>query len=113
MSAVKKRFMAKVKRNKNGCWDWQSYTKANYGGFYMDGDNKYAHRVSYTLFVGPIPPDGYIHHRCSNKLCVNPEHLQCTTWEQNLAEMCSRQALLKKIARLEKEIEKLRSAKCM
>jgi hypothetical protein len=49
-----------------------------------------AHRASYELFVGPIPVDEdgktlYIDHLCydsegySNKLCVNPEHLEPVT----------------------------------
>lgn len=112
MTAVKKRFMSKVKKNKNGCWDWCGHIRADYGGFFMDGKNKYAHRVAYALFVEPIPEDGYVHHRCSNKLCVNPKHLQCTTWEQNMAEMISRQSLLNRIAELEKEVAKLRSKTC-
>lgn len=113
MDEIKTRFMSKVKKNKNGCWDWQGYMRSRYGGFWMDGDNKYAHRAAYKLFIGPIPEDGYVHHKCSNKLCVNPEHLQCTTWEQNMAEMHSRQALIRKIEQLEKEIAKLREEKCM
>lgn len=108
MDDVKKRFMSKFKRNRNGCWDWTSFQRAQYGGFYMDGKSRYAHRVSYMLFVGPIPEDGYIHHKCSNKLCVNPEHLQCTTWNDNLAEMLSRQSLVRRIKKLEAELAQMR-----
>lgn len=52
--------------------------------------NKMAHRLSYEMHKGPIPLDEngetlFIDHLCydsegySNKLCVNPDHLEATT----------------------------------
>jgi hypothetical protein len=41
-------------------------------------------------------------------MCCNPDHLQCTTWQANLAEMLSRQSLLRRIRKLEAELTKLR-----
>jgi HNH endonuclease len=35
-----------------------------------------AHRVSYQLFVGPIPEGDTIDHKCEHKLCVLHTHLQ-------------------------------------
>jgi len=42
---------------------------------------EYAHRLSYRLFVGPIPstPRHEIHHTCANPSCINPDHLRCLT----------------------------------
>lgn len=44
-----------------------------------------AHRVSYELFVGPIPKGMTVDHICFNSLCVNPWHLQLLTRQENSA----------------------------
>jgi len=45
---------------------------------------KYAHRIIYELFVGPIPPGYVIDHLCRNTKCVNPLHLQAVTNRENI-----------------------------
>ncbi len=41
-----------------------------------------AHRASYRAFVGPIPEFAGIRQACGNRLCVNPDHLEQFT-QQN------------------------------
>jgi hypothetical protein len=108
MPTAEERLRAKVAANDDGCWMFTGKHRGNgYGSFWYNGKERYAHRASYEIFVGPIPKDGFIHHRCANRLCVNPEHLQCTTWEHNYAEMVARQAMLRRIKELEEEVERL------
>ena len=66
------------------CWQW---TGARCGEGYasvttVDGTTR-AHRASYEFYVGPIPQGALIDHKCRNKMCVNPEHLQPATYKQN------------------------------
>ncbi len=44
-----------------------------------------AHRVSYALRVGDIPPGLTLDHLCRNRACINPAHLQPVTITENLA----------------------------
>ena len=60
-----------------GCWIWQ-WSSGDYGTYWPDGSKGQkwqAHRWYYTQAFGPIPEGLEIHHKCRNKLCVNPEHL--------------------------------------
>jgi hypothetical protein len=42
-----------------------------------------AHRISYGLFIGPIPDSLTIDHLCRVKRCVRPDHLEVVTALEN------------------------------
>lgn len=84
--AMRERIKRSVTINENGCWDWiYRKDRHGYGKLSMRPNPKLAHRVAYEAFVGPIK-DGYtIDHLCFNKICCNPEHLECVTASVNTA----------------------------
>ena len=78
------RLMAKVETSPSGCWEWRAAMFANgYGQFRHKGQNVKAHRIAYELLVGLIPEGLTIDHLCSNKRCVNPDHLEPVTQLEN------------------------------
>ena len=46
-----------------------------------------AHRIAYTVFIGPIPKGLCVLHSCDVPSCINPEHLFLGTDYDNSADM--------------------------
>ncbi len=64
-----------------GCWIWLGHiNKKGYGNV----TSGWAHRVSFTLFRGPIPNGLEIDHKCRLRCCVNPQHLEAVTHLANV-----------------------------
>ncbi len=89
---AKELFFEHVRKLENGCWEWTgALTPSGYGVF--GGDR--AHRVSYEMFVGPIPYGLTLDHtchkpeecqtgeRCPHRRCVNFDHLEPVTTQIN------------------------------
>lgn len=66
---------------------WYSELTPNGQGYIMVASAKngreLAHRVAYKHFVGPIPDGLVVDHKCRNRECSNPDHLQLVTLEEN------------------------------
>lgn len=79
------RFVAKISPEPNsGCWLWEGkLNDAGYGYFHISRNWFRAHRLSWELENGPIPPDLVIDHKCQMRCCVNPDHLQVITQAEN------------------------------
>lgn len=69
------------------CWVWKKSLNINgYGRIRVGGRwgrDHQAHRVTYELFVGPIPDDLQIDHLCRVRACCNPPHLEPVTAREN------------------------------
>lgn len=74
----------------DGCWEWGGYILPHgYGSKSVGGKNVYTHRLSFTLFNGRDPV-GVVRHRCDNRKCYRPDHLEEGTKGQNSADMVKR-----------------------
>ena len=90
-----------------GCWEWPHRRDDGYGVTRYDGVRWRVHRLTYHHLVTPLSKAIVVHHKCGNRSCCNPEHLQGTTAAANTAEMFQRQALLSTIQLQQDEIHSL------
>ena len=105
-AAVEQRFLGYVDKTET-CWHWTGYVMSvGYGQFHWNG-TKRAHRVAYRLWIGEIPEGSVVHHSCSTRHCVNPEHLQIVSPNENIAEMLERTYYKERIKELEENIRQL------
>lgn len=91
------RFWSKVavKPGNNDCWDWKGAVNGNgYGNFRMPEYGRMnfsAHRVAFAITHGTWPDEGLVvRHKCDRPLCVNPNHLETGTHQDNMKDMVIR-----------------------
>ena len=71
------------------CWLWTgANTPDGYGRFHIGGKMVGPHRLTYEMFIGPIPISRHgkrvcLDHICRQPACVNPLHLRPFTWSEN------------------------------
>lgn len=68
----------------NSCWVWQkSCSSSGYGQFTKDKVYWNTHRYVWTKHHGDIPTGDVIRHKCHNRKCCNPEHLELGSHKDN------------------------------
>lgn len=91
---VADRFMRKIEMvPEAGCWLWiaSTYPDGRYGKFCMGrGEYDGAHRASWRIFKGAIPPGAFVLHRCDVSLCCNPAHLFIGSAQENMDDKTSK-----------------------
>lgn len=78
------RFWSKVDAS-GDCWEWTAGKVRGYGHFTLTRPHQMmlAHRFAWELLVGPIPEGLTLDHLCRNPVCVNPDHLEPVTLQEN------------------------------
>lgn len=99
---ARQRLMAKVTiadtphpRLGTPCWnhggaasnrDGHRYFWYSHGGV----KEQHAHRTSFRVHRGEIPSGMHVRHQCDNPACVNPDHLELGTHQQNMSDKALR-----------------------
>ena len=94
MTITEKRFWSKVRKGA-GCWVWTASKRSKgYGAFvYPQGGDIVqgrAHRYSWEIHRGEVPPGLCVLHLCDNPACVRPDHLFLGTKRDNNRDMCAK-----------------------
>lgn len=85
---VKLEFPGTLPVHEGPCWIWQGGNSGTgrgggYGRMSMHDRTVAVHRVMATHEYGFIPPHMHVDHRCENRLCCNPRHLEVCTHKKN------------------------------
>ncbi len=71
------------------CWEWQGSRRGDgYGQMYANSKHHAAHRLSFFIANYYFPP--VVRHKCDNRCCVNPHHLEGGTQTDNMRDVVER-----------------------
>lgn len=86
-------------KKEGDCWIWQGATSGTkestrghgYGRISVYGQTSAVHRVMWSCVYGYLPSAKQVDHKCNNRLCCNPEHLELVTHKENQKRKSNRQ----------------------
>lgn len=109
-NALLREVRSRSRTSESGCWEWQGLTKDGYAVARWGKKpmrEVAIHRAVLEARCGAPLGVQQAHHKCGNRLCVNPDHLQPVTHRDNIAEMLARATYIKRIAELEGALAEL------
>lgn len=69
----------------NGCWIIRGSDRKGYRSVPLSsGKSVMAHRLMYQHFHGELVDGLVVNHKCANKQCFNPDHLEQVTNSENV-----------------------------
>ena len=84
-ATLRDRLFSRLIIDPSGCLLWTGWRNAGgYGSIWVNGRNRYVHRVMYEMFVEPIPEGLQLDHLCRVRHCASPAHLEPVTIRANL-----------------------------
>lgn len=77
--------LVKLGQHPDDCWEWLGHKSSTtgYGKKQYYSKTMLAHRWVWEQLLGPIPQGMVINHKCSNRRCVNPFHLEVVSQAEN------------------------------
>lgn len=79
LKTVKEKFNLYVIKKDGACWGWKRLPiNQGWVRLYIKGRPLGAHRVSWLIHKGKIPPYHFVKQTCGNNYCTNPDHLYVT-----------------------------------
>lgn len=83
--------------SESNCWICDSHAPNANGRYYsitrrVDGKRKRIslHRYTFENYVSEIPEGLVVRHKCDNVFCINPDHLELGTYQDNSNDMKNR-----------------------
>lgn len=77
------------------CWLWTGRIRRDgYAEISFQGKAVPVHRLSYVVFVGPIPKGMNVCHKCDVRHCCNPDHLFIGTQKDNIVDASKKGRLI-------------------
>jgi hypothetical protein len=70
----------------SGCWIWMgSLENTGYSHFrHTLSKGQTGHSFAYRHYRGAVPPGMHLDHKCRVPSCVNPDHLEVVTCQENI-----------------------------
>lgn len=87
MINIEDRLQGKYIVQDTGCWHWTAAvggSKSKRPQIRINWKLYYAGRVMWELKKGPIPAGVLLCHKCSDELCINPDHMFLGTQKENM-----------------------------
>lgn len=77
------------------CWIWQKFKNNDgYGSIWVEDKIYRTHRLAYLLWIGEIPYNVCVCHKCDNRACINPDHLWIGSHIENMQDMVKKKRTL-------------------